>query len=63
MTFKIVARKCGTERYGYDWEVTVGNAGTLIFSESQWAAFRSLLMPSGKADFTIEEFDEKGNRL
>jgi hypothetical protein len=63
VTFQIKATKGGNERFGYWWDVDFGDPGELTFSEIQYAAFRSLLMPSAKADFTITEVDQNGQTL
>jgi hypothetical protein len=63
VTFEIVARRLAHTK-SYDWAVNFGE-GTdeVCFLDYQWQAFRSLLMPSTRADFTITEYNEKGEKL
>ena len=47
------------------WGVIISGTGSglLTFTEPQYAAFKSLLMPNSHADFILEEFDEEGKRI
>jgi len=64
MVFKLNARKQQDETWSVSLWTPTGILSRLGFKDdAEWSAFRSLLMPSAKADVIIEEFDEKGNKL
>ena len=63
MTFKFTARHCGADIPIVYFGIDVDDRVEFLFLPKEWEAFRSLLMPSAKADFTLEEFDEKGVRI
>lgn len=63
-TFRIVAKH--TEPPFASVEVSIPNIDdrvNLMFTPDEWTAFKSLLMPSAKADFTITEVDEHGRTI
>src|SRR5579863_2953549 len=56
---RIVAKKVSETTV----ELSINGHGPSYLYDSEWKAFRSLLMPSAKSDFILEEFDENGKRL
>ena len=63
VVFEIEARKRIATSEKIVWLVKVKHSGVLYFTDSEYAAFRSLLVPNSHADFILKEFDENGNLL
>ena len=64
IVFNIQARKQVDGKWSVSLMTPSIIRSQLAFANNrEWQAFRSLLIPSTKADFTLEEFDEKGNKL
>lgn len=64
MVFKLNARKQQDDTWSVSLWTPSGILSRLGFKDdAEWSAFRSLLMPSAKADFTLTEVDENGKTL
>ena len=64
IVFKIEATQFFSRTQGRSlWSVQICDGAVMVFTPDEWKAFRSLLAPSAKADFTIEERSEHGTRI
>ena len=63
VVFHIHARRYINWNGCVTWGVIISGSGLLTFTEPRYAAFKSLLIPTSHADFTLEEFDEEGKRI